>query len=92
MAFRRADIVWSPEAVEALGAVTSRQIQTEIVRRVELASMGPGLHKARPTATWGTVYLFHQRPFVVVYRFRNEILEVLDIVDATFIASYEIKE
>jgi hypothetical protein len=72
--------------------VSSVRIRAQIVRRIELASLGPGLHQARPTATWGTVYLFHQRPFVVVYRFRLGCCEVLDIVDATFMASYEIKE
>jgi|GEM_PF-5181656 len=88
----RYNIVWSPEAVEAVEAIHSDRLRNRIIRRIGLLDQGPGLHRPRPTASWGTVYLINERPFVVVYRYRHASCEILDVVDATFMASYEIRE
>ncbi|MHB9145720.1 MAG: hypothetical protein ACYC5Y_10355 [Symbiobacteriia bacterium] len=92
MASERYSIVWAPEAIDGLAAIRSEKIRLRIVQRVGLAGAAPGLHKERHTATWGVVYLIAERPFIVVYRYRNSVCEVLDVVDATFMASHEIKE
>lgn len=88
----RYNIVWAPEAVEAVEAIHSDKLRNRIIRRIGLLDHGPGLHRPRPTASWGTVYLMTERPFVVVYRYCNESCEIIDIVDATFMSSYEIRE
>lgn len=92
MASERVSITWSPRAVEALGEILSDRKRARILQRVSLLAEGPGLHRPRPTATWGLVYLMTEHPFVVVYRYREDCCEVLDVVDATFVASYEVRE
>lgn len=88
----RYSTIWAPEAADALEAVASERVRNRIIQRVGLLAGGPGLHRPRSTASWGTVYLLTERPFIVVYRYRDNVCEVLDVVDATFMASYEIKE
>lgn len=85
-------IVWSSEAVDALATVTSERLRRRILQRVGLLNQGPGLHRPRQTATWGTVFLMAERPFILVYRYRGQACEILDVVDATFMASYEIRK
>lgn len=88
----RYNIIWSPEAVEAVAAIHSDRVRNRILHRVGLLDQGSGLHRPRPTASWGTVCLMTERPFVVVYRYRDASCEILDVVDATFMASYEVRE
>lgn len=70
-------IVWSSEAVDALATVTSERLRRRILQRVGLLNQGPGLHRPRQTA---------------FYRYRGQACEILDVVDATFMASYEIRK
>lgn len=86
------DILWAPEAVDGLAAIISEKKRVRILERVSLLDSGPGLHRPRHTATWGSVYLLTERPFIVVYRYRDMVCEILDVVDATFMASYEVRD